>query len=93
MTHRPGAAVRLDRAIDDLLDGASPAAAASSVALDGAERSLLRTAESLRVALGSSLVSARFEARLGSRLSGAGSPPWILRHPGRLIVTGAVGSA
>jgi hypothetical protein len=93
MTHRPGAAVRLDRAIDDLLDGASPATAASNVALDGAERSLLRTAESLRVALGNTLVSPRFEARLGSRLSGAGSAPWILRHPGRLIVTGAVGSA
>ena len=42
-------------------------------------------------------VAARFEARLGARLSGAATPrdavAWALRHPGRLIVTGAVGSA
>jgi hypothetical protein len=45
-------------------------------------------------------VAPRFEARLGTRLATAGptSPSrdavgWALRHPGRLIVTGAVGSA
>jgi hypothetical protein len=41
--------------------------------------------------------STRFEARLGARLSGAGpmrdGVGWAFRHPGRLIVTGAVGSA
>ena len=45
------------------------------------------------VALASSLVAPRYEARLGARLSEAAATPWVLRHPGRLIVTGAVGSA
>ena len=43
--------------------------------------------------LATSLVAPRFEARLGARLSGVSGTPWILRRPGRLIVTGAVGSA
>jgi hypothetical protein len=94
MTLRPTTAERLDRAIDDLFDGASAGSAAARSGLSGPERSLVRTAESVRLALGATLVSPRFEARLGSRLSGAaGAAPWILRHPGRLIVTGAVGSA
>lgn len=42
-------------------------------------------------------VAPRFEARLGARLAHAattGQPmAWVLRHSGRLIVTGAVSSA
>mgnify|MGYP006175434427 CR=1 FL=1 len=41
-------------------------------------------------------VAPRFEARLGAQLSGATSRDpvaWAFRHPGRLLVTGAVGSA
>jgi hypothetical protein len=86
-------AERLDRAIDALLDGASPGEAAATMRLEPAERPLVRAAASLHAALATPLASPRFEARLGARLSGAGGTPWILRHPGRLIVTGAVGSA
>lgn len=92
MTIRPTLAERLDRAVDEVLVGAPPAVAAASAGLAGADRALVQTAAALRTALGSSLVAPRFEARLGARLSGAAAP-WILRHPGRLIVTGAVGSA
>ena len=52
-----------------------------------------RPRPTLRATLATSLVAPRFEARLGARLAGVGGTPWILRHPGRLIVTGAVGSA
>jgi hypothetical protein len=93
MTQPTTAPARLDRAIDDLLDGTPPGEAAARAGLDGSERALIRTADTLRLALGQSLVSPRFEARLGSRLAGVAGAPWILRHPGRLIVTGAVGSA
>jgi len=93
MSIPPSTAERLDRAIDDVLDGASPGRAAATARLESAERPLLRAADALRGALGVPLVSPRFEARLGARLSGIGGAPWILRHPGRLIVTGAVGSA
>jgi hypothetical protein len=93
MSDQSSTAERLDRAIDSLLDGASPGQAAATARLVGTERPLLRAAEALHAAIGAPLVSPRFEARLGARLSGAGSTPWILRHPGRLIVTGAVGSA
>lgn len=86
-------AERLDRAIDDLLVGASIGEAGASARLESDERPLLRAAASLHAALGAPLVSPRFEARLGSRLAGVDATPWILRHPGRLIVTGAVGSA
>jgi hypothetical protein len=86
-------AERLDRAIDDLLEGRSPGQAAAVARLDAAERPLLRAAHALHGALTVPLASPRFEARLGARLSGIGTAPWILRHPGRLIVTGAVGSA
>lgn len=93
MTTRPTPAERLDRAVDDLLGGATPGAASATAGLAAEDRALLDTAASLRDSLASSLVAPRFEARLGSQLSGAESSPWILRHPGRLIVTGAVGSA
>jgi hypothetical protein len=43
------------------------------------------------------VVAPRFEARLGAKLAHAAQPldpvAWALRHPGRIIVTGAVGSA
>lgn len=93
MTTRPSMAERLDRAVDELLGGAAPGVASATAGLSAADRSLVDAAASLRESLASSLVAARFEARLGSRLSGASVSPWILRHPGRLIVTGAVGSA
>lgn len=93
MIQRPTLAERLDRAVDELLAGASPGAAGAAAGLGAAERPLLSAADSLRAALGPSLVAPRFEARLGARLAGVATSPWILRHPGRLIVTGAVGSA
>src|SRR3990170_2886545 len=93
MTDRPSTAERLDRAVDELLAGAHAGAAAASAGVGAVERPLVEMAASLRATLAPSLVGPRFEARLGSRLSGAGASPWILRHPGRLLVTGAVGSA
>ncbi|MEO6294663.1 MAG: hypothetical protein ABIP01_03110 [Candidatus Limnocylindria bacterium] len=93
MTTPPTLAERLDRAVDELLGGAAPGVAAATAGLAQADRFLIDAAVSVRDSLASSLVAPRFEARLGSRLSGAGASPWILRHPGRLIVTGAVGSA
>jgi hypothetical protein len=93
MRNATTAPARLDRAIDDLLDGASAGEAAARVALDRADRQLVRIGDTLRLALAPSLVSPRFEARLGARLAGVTTAPWIMRHPGRLIVTGAVGSA
>jgi hypothetical protein len=94
MTERSTPAERLDRAIDALLAGSPPPAAAAVGGVSAADRSLVRAAATVRAALGTSLAGPRFEARLGARLAGtaAGTPPWILRHPGRLIVTGAVGS-
>jgi hypothetical protein len=93
MTLRPSTAERLDRALDHLLAGTPPRVAAATAGLPTAHYSLLEAAASLRAALTASVVAPRFEARLGARLSGMASPPWILRHPGRLIVGGAVGSA
>ncbi|HUF06396.1 MAG TPA: hypothetical protein VMP86_03295 [Candidatus Binatia bacterium] len=93
MTTEPTRAERLDHALGQLFDGAAPGAAAARAGLAAADHALLRTAASLRGTLAAPLVGPRFEARLGSRLSGAGGAPWILRHPRRLIVTGAVGSA
>jgi hypothetical protein len=93
MTNHPTRAERLDRAVDAILDGTPPSAAAATAGIGAADRPLLAAASALRAALASSLVAPRFEARLGARLSGAAGTPWLLRHPGRLIVTGAVGSA
>ena len=93
MKARPTLAERLDQAVDDLLAGTRPAVAAARAALPAADRGLVETGAALRMTLGASLVSPRFEARLGARLAGATVQPWLLRHPGRLIVTGAVGSA
>ena len=96
--HSPGsAAERLDRALEQLAAGSHPGTAAATARLDPAGRSLLETAERVRHALAPPPVSPRFEARLGARLAGVAPPRdaigWARRHPGRLIVTGAVGSA
>jgi len=93
MTTRPTRAERLDRAIEALLGGSPPGAAAATAELGSSDRPLVDAAASLRATLARSLVAPRFEARVGARLSGATTTPWVLRHPGRLIVTGAVGSA
>lgn len=93
MSSQPTRAERLDRAVDEVIEGTTPGIAAASVGLDSTDRPLVRTAAALREALAVPLVAPRFEARLGARLAGEAGPPWILRHPGRLIVTGAVGSA
>src|SRR5690606_12945535 len=97
MRQFPSVAERLDRALDQLGAGARPAVAAATVGPDGHGRSLLEPADRVRMGLHAPPVAARFEARLGARLSGAAMPrdavAWALRHPGRLFVTGAVGSA
>jgi hypothetical protein len=86
-------AERLDHAIDAVLDGAPATLAAAGAGVGPAERSLVDAAVALRDAVAGSLVAPRFEGRLGSRLAQAAHGPWFVRHPGRLIVTGAVGSA
>jgi hypothetical protein len=97
MQQIPSVAVRLDRALEQLDAGARPAVAAATAGLDVDGRALVAVADRLRSALRMPPASPRFEARLGARLSGAAVPrdgrAWALRHPGRLIVTGAVGSA
>lgn len=97
MSRHPSAADRLDRAVDGVLDGLSPGVAAATSGVSPHGRALVTLAADLRVTLGAPLVAPRFEARLGTLLSApavARDPvAWALRHPGRLIVTGAVGSA
>lgn len=93
-TSPPSRAERLDRAIDEVLLGTSPGLAAAGVGLEITDRGLLRTARSLHDALRGPLLSPHFESRLAARLAAdAPGAPWILRHPGRLIVSGALGSA
>ena len=88
-------AARLDGAVDQLLGGASPAVAIASV--DPLTRSLIEVAAMVRGALPALPVSPGFEDRLAARLAGSVTSrdalAWALSHPGRLIVTGAVGSA
>jgi len=93
MTTRPTPAERLDHAVDAVLSGAPAPVAAAAAGVTTADRPLVDAAATLRATFGTSLVAPRFEARLGARLAGVAGTPWILRHPGRLIVTGAVGSA
>lgn len=98
MSQVPSTADRVDRAIGHVLDGAAPRVAAASAGLPSIDRGLIETAATLRAALPMPPVGSRFEARLGARLAGVSSATrdpvgWALRHPGRLIVTGAVGSA
>ena len=94
----PGSvAERLDRAVDQLVAGARPGTAAATAGLDATGRLLVETADRFRLSLVPVPVAPRFEARLGARLSGVtpsrDAVGWALRHPGRLIVTGAFGSA
>jgi hypothetical protein len=90
-------AQRLDRAIDELLAGVPAGGAAAMAGLEGGARAPLDTAGRVRLAVALPPVAPRFEARLGARLAGLApgrdAVPWAFRHPGRLIVTGAVGSA
>lgn len=96
MRNAPSAAERLDRAVDGILEGLSPKLAAASFGIDATSRPLVELANELHATLLPPPVGTRYEARLGARL--ATQPvrdpvAWALRHPGRLIVTGAVGSA
>jgi hypothetical protein len=93
MTTRPTRSERIDLAVDAVLAGSPAPIAAAAAGVAPADRSLVNAAAALRASLATSMVAPRFEARLGAKLAGVGSGPWILRHPGRLIVTGAVGSA
>ncbi|MDQ3688620.1 MAG: hypothetical protein M3406_01015 [Chloroflexota bacterium] len=96
MSKAPSAAERLDRAVEGILDGHSPQIAAAGGSVDLREHPLVELASDLRTWLVRPPVAARFEARLALRLATepAHDPlAWALRHPGRLIVTGAVGSA
>jgi len=97
MSPHPSAAERLDRAVDGILAGVSPSAAAAAAGLESPGRQLAALAGELRATMAVPLVAPRFEARLGTRLASSGPTldpvAWALRHPGRLIVTGAVGSA
>jgi hypothetical protein len=81
MTTRPTRAERLDRAVDELLLGAPAGVAAASVGLAADERPLLEAAASLRATLAPSLVGARFESRLGARLSATHPPSRPLPPP------------
>lgn len=72
-------AEQLDRAIDDVLAGTRPIA-------DAELRPLLAVAATLRDALGPRPVAPSFEGRLAARLRQPGTR-------GRLVATGAVGSA
>jgi hypothetical protein len=96
MTQPPSAAERLDRAVNGVLDGSSPLAAAAAAGVEPASRPLVLLAAELRTFLAAPPVAARFEARLGARLASAvharDPVAWAMRHPGTLIVTG-VGSA
>ncbi len=99
MTHSPSTAERIDHAVGRLLDGDSSSATSATAGLPAVDRPSLEVAAMLRNALPLPPVAARFEARVGARLadpaptSGREAVTWALRHPGRLIVTGAVGSA
>jgi hypothetical protein len=88
-------AQRVDAAVDALLDGTAAPPTAALAGLGASERRLVLAGDRLRDVLPVP-VAPRFEARLGARLADAAdaSPmAWARRHPGRLIVTGAVGSA
>jgi len=97
MSHPPSVAERLDRAVDGVLDGLSPVVAAASAGTAPEARRLVELADGLCSSLVAPPASPRFEARLGARLAAASVArdpvAWALRHPRRLIVTGAVGSA
>ena len=95
--HPPSLAERLDRAVDALLDGAVPAAAAARAGLAATARPLVGVADRVHAGLPLTPAGTRFEARLGARLAASAVGPapvaWARRHPGTLIVGGALGSA
>jgi hypothetical protein len=98
MRTTPSVAERLDAAITLIVDGADAAVAASIARVPAEERPLARTAAGIRDGLARPPVAPRFEARLGTRLAEAATDgrttlAWARRHGGRLMVTGAVGSA
>ena len=97
MSQRPSAAARLDHALDGLIAGRPPSSVSGTRAFDPALRPLVALGGDLRDVMPVPPVAPRFEARLGALLAGAAEPhdpvAWALRHPRRLIVTGAVGSA
>jgi hypothetical protein len=97
MSQPPSPAERLDRAVEGVLDGLSPVAAAAAAGTAPERAHLLRLAADLHTVLAAPPVAPRFEARLGARLASvpAARDPvrWALRHPGTLIVTAAAGSA
>ncbi|HEX7225735.1 MAG TPA: hypothetical protein VF367_09180 [Candidatus Limnocylindria bacterium] len=96
MRTSPSVAERLDAAVELLADGATPSVAAAASRLAGDERRLVDAADRLRRATPAPPLAPRFEAALGARLAGMtvrDPRGWALRHPGRLIVGGAVGSA
>ena len=92
MSPVPSAAERLDHAVDGVLDGLSPVAAAAAARIEPAGRPLVLLAADLRTVLAAPPVAPRFEARLGARLASAvharDPVAWAMRHPGTLIVTG-----
>ena len=96
MRTSPSVAERLDAALDLLADGASPTVAAAAGRVAGEDRQLVGVADRVRRATPIPPLAPRFEAELGVRLAGLtvrDPRTWALRHPGRLIVGGAVGSA
>ena len=99
MTHSPSTAERIDHAVGRLLEGDPSGRAQATAGLAAADRPVVEAAALLAHAMPLPAVAPRFEARLGARLAGTvpdhgrDAVSWALRHPGRLIVTGAVGSA
>jgi hypothetical protein len=97
MSQPSSTAERIDRAIGHLLEGTPTGVAAATAGVAAEDHRVVEVAAALRTALAVPPVGARFEARLGARLAGAlahrDPVGWALRHPRRLIVTGAVGSA
>lgn len=85
-------AEELDRAIDAVLDGARPAVGTELLPL-------MRVAEAVRAAVAPQPVAPAFEQRLAARLvTGSGGRLTVprlgeIRPSGRLVATGAVGSA
>jgi len=96
MSQPPSAAERLDHALDGVLDGVTPVAAAATAGTEPYGRPLVLLGADLRRILVAPPVAPRFEARLGARLASVANArdpvAWAMRHPGTLLVTG-VGSA
>lgn len=95
MTERPSRAERLDAALDSLIS--DPSSRPVVTTLDPALRPLVALGADVAAALPVPVVAPRFEARLGARLAEAAQRrdplAWAFRNSGRLLVTGAVGSA